>query len=314
MNKVTLALAMVIGTLVSGCSVPESRIFGIIERPQIQVSSPSTLLINELLVKRGEQVTKGQILVHMDNEIQAQQVAAAQSQIKRLESALHLLQAGTREEQLQQAKARVSATQANWAEAKRQVVRQEQLIKDNLTSQNAVDSARANLDATLAAYNEAQEKLRELENGARFETVQQAEIAIEEANSQLAIAKKHLNDLTLISPTNGVIEDLPWQSGERPPAGAPIALIADTEHAFARLYLPESKLSQITLGSSLSLNTDGSATALQGKVTYISSSASFTPYFALSQEERARLMYVVEVELPENTALPTGTPVWMVMP
>ncbi|WP_462153030.1 HlyD family secretion protein [Pseudoalteromonas xiamenensis] len=314
MNKVTLALAMVIGTLVSGCSVPESRIFGIIERPQIQVSSPSTLLINELLVKRGEQVTKGQILVHMDNEIQAQQVAAAQSQIKRLESALHLLQAGTREEQLQQAKARVSATQANWAEAKRQVVRQEQLIKDNLTSQNAVDSARANLDATLAAYNEAQEKLRELENGARFETVQQAEIAIEEANSQLAIAKKHLNDLTLISPTNGVIEDLPWQSGERPPAGAPIALIADSEHAFARLYLPESKLSQITLGSSLSLNTDGSATALQGKVTYISSSASFTPYFALSQEERARLMYVVEVELPENTALPTGTPVWMVMP
>ncbi|MFC0118461.1 HlyD family secretion protein [Pseudoalteromonas xiamenensis] len=314
MNKVTLALAMVIGTLVSGCSVPESRIFGIIERPQIQVSSPSTLLINELLVKRGEQVTKGQILVHMDNEIQAQQVAAAQSQIKRLESALHLLQAGTREEQLQQAKARVSATQANWAEAKRQVVRQEQLIKDNLTSQNAVDSARANLDATLAAYNEAQEKLRELENGARFETVQQAEIAIEEANSQLAIAKKHLNDLTLISPINGVIEDLPWQSGERPPAGAPIALIADSEHAFARLYLPESKLSQITLGSSLSLNTDGSATALQGKVTYISSSASFTPYFALSQEERARLMYVVEVELPENTALPTGTPVWMVMP
>ncbi|WP_462172435.1 HlyD family secretion protein [Pseudoalteromonas xiamenensis] len=314
MNKVTLALAMVIGTLVSGCSVPESRIFGIIERPQIQVSSPSTLLINELLVKRGEQVTKGQILVHMDNEIQAQQVAAAQSQIKRLESALHLLQAGTREEQLQQAKARVSATQTNWAEAKRQVVRQEQLIKDNLTSQNAVDSARANLDATLAAYNEAQEKLRELENGARFETVQQAEIAIEEANSQLAIAKKHLNDLTLISPTNGVIEDLPWQSGERPPAGAPIALIADSEHAFARLYLPESKLSQITLGSSLSLNTDGSATALQGKVTYISSSASFTPYFALSQEERARLMYVVEVELPENTALPTGTPVWMVMP
>lgn len=314
MNKVTLALAMVIGTLVSGCSVPESRIFGIIERPQIQVSSPSTLLINELLVKRGEQVTKGQILVHMDNEIQAQQVAAAQSQIKRLESALHLLQAGTREEQLQQAKARVSATQANWAEAKRQVVRQEQLIKDNLTSQNAVDSARANLDATLAAYNEAQEKLRELENGARFETVQQAEIAIEEANSQLAIAKKHLNDLTLISPTNGVIEDLPWQSGERPPAGAPIALIADSERAFARLYLPESKLSQITLGSSLSLNTDGSATALKGKVTYISSSASFTPYFALSQEERARLMYVVEVELPENTALPTGTPVWMVMP
>ncbi|WMN61881.1 HlyD family efflux transporter periplasmic adaptor subunit (plasmid) [Pseudoalteromonas xiamenensis] len=314
MNKVTLALAMVIGTLMSGCSVPESRIFGIIERPQIQVSSPSTSLINELLVKRGEQVSKGQILVQMDNEIQVQQVAAAQSQIKRLESALHLLQAGTREEQLQQAKARVSATQANWTEAKRQVVRQEQLIKDNLTSQNAVDSARANLDATLAAYNEAQEKLRELENGARFETVQQAQIAIEEANSQLAIAKKQLNDLTLTSPTNGVIEDLPWQSGERPPAGAPIALIADSQHAFARLYLPESKLSQITLGSSLSLNTDGNTNALQGKVTYISSSASFTPYFALSQEERARLMYVVEVELPENTDLPTGTPVWMVMP
>lgn len=300
--------------LISGCSEPNNRIFGIVERPQVQLSSPSLQRITKLYVAKGESVQPGQLLAQLDNEIQQQQVQAAQSHIAQLESALHLLKAGTRAEQLEQSKARVQATAATLLEAKRQVTRQAELMKSQLTSQNALDSANAQLDAAQAAHHESNARLQEMQNGARFETVQQAEIAIEAARTQLAIAQKQLSDLSLYSPISGVVEDLPWYVGERPAIGAPIVLIADSSNPFARLYLPEQQLSHITLGMTVQLGVDGLTEPLSGKIRYISQSASFTPYFALSQQERARLMYVIEVTLPSSITLPNGTPVWMVLP
>lgn len=328
MKRISLLLiAHLSVALLSGCSefgselsselsskAKSSRIFGIVERPQIQLSSPSLQRITQFNVTKGERVQQGQLLVQLDNEIQQQQVLAAQSQLAQLESALHLLKAGTRAEQLEQSKAHVQAAEANLLEAKRQVTRQTELIKSNLTSQHAVDSAQAQLDAATAAHNEAKARLAELQNGARFETVQQAEIAIESARAHLAIAQKQLSELSLYAPVAGIVEDLPWHVGERPPVGAPIVLIANLSETFARLYLPEDKLAQVKLGMTLQLGVDGLAEPLSGTVSYISQSASFTPYFALSQQERARLMYVIEVTLPNSTTLPSGTPVWMVLP
>jgi HlyD family secretion protein len=60
---------------------------------------------------------------------------------------------------------------------------------------------------------------------------------------------------------------------------------------------------------------DGVNDSISGLVTWISSEASFTPYYALTQNERSRLMYVAEVQLPAKYAdLPAGLPVEVIMP
>ncbi|CAM3492768.1 MULTISPECIES: HlyD family secretion protein [Pseudoalteromonas] len=304
-------ISFVLLTLLVGCSKPERKIFGIIERPQVQISSPTGELLVELLVERGDKVVKGQPLAKIDDVVQQQQVNAIEQQIARLQAQYRLLLSGTRVEQVKQAKARVHAAQAAWEEAQRQLVRQRQLIKDKLTSQDRVDAASANVESTLGILQEAQARLKELENGTREETIEQAKIAITEAQTQLIIANKQLADLTLKAPTSGIVEDLPWLVGERPIKGAPIILLAADDKTFARLYLPQTQLAKVSLGSVLNVHFDGSDTSLQGTVNYISQSASFTPYFALSQEERARLMYVVEVLLTDKVTVPSGTPVWV---
>ncbi|MEJ6475459.1 HlyD family secretion protein [Pseudoalteromonas piscicida] len=307
-------LSFILLTLLAGCSEPNSKIFGIIERPQVQISSPSGEMLIELMVKRGDKVVKGQALAKIDDIVQQQQVHAIEQKIRRLQAQYQLLLSGARIEQVKQAKARVHAAQAVWREAQRQLARQRQLIKDELTSQDKVDAASAYVESTLGALQEAQERLQELENGTREETIEQAKIAISEAQTQLVIAKKQLADLTLKAPRSGIVEDLPWLVGERPVKGAPIILLAADDQTLARLYLPQTQLAKVSLGSVLNVHLGGSDKSLKGTVSYISQSASFTPYFALSQEERARLMYVVEVELTDNVTAPSGTPVWMELP
>jgi HlyD family secretion protein len=56
---------------------------------------------------------------------------------------------------------------------------------------------------------------------------------------------------------------------------------------------------------------DGREAPLEGKVRFIASGATFTPYYALTQKDRSRLAFLAEVELtdPEARQLPAGVPV-----
>ena len=44
------------------------------------------------------------------------------------------------------------------------------------------------------------------------------------------------------------------------------------------------------------VHVDGISEAIPGKVRYVSAQASFTPYFALTQQDRSRLAYLAEID------------------
>ncbi len=69
-------------------------------------------------------------------------------------------------------------------------------------------------------------------------------------------------------------------------------------------------------GSEALLTVDGISSAFKGRIRFISSVASFTPYYALSENDRSRLMFVAEIDLLEEAAkkLPLGIPVQMLHP
>jgi len=72
---------------------------------------------------------------------------------------------------------------------------------------------------------------------------------------------------------------------------------------------------KIIVADKLTVHIDGLVTPIIGTVRWISSEPAFTPYFALNQEERANLMYLAEVQLPDSAAdLPMGVPAQVQMP
>jgi len=115
------------------------------------------------------------------------------------------------------------------------------------------------------------------------------------------------------APRAGRVDALPFELGERPSAGAVVAVLLVGETPYARVYVPEPVRAQITPGSPAQVFVDGVEQPFAAKVRRVSSDAVFTPYFALTERDRTRLSYLAEVVLEgEAHGLAAGVPVEVV--
>jgi HlyD family secretion protein len=126
---------------------------------------------------------------------------------------------------------------------------------------------------------------------------------------------KKLQDLTITAKRDGLLDNLPWNLGERVTLGSPVAIVLAGKAPFARVYVPEPYRIKIKVADKLMVHIDGLVSPIIGTFRWISSEPAFTPYFALNQAERANLMYLTEIQLPDSAAeLPMGVPAQVQMP
>jgi len=286
-----------------------------LERERIAHTATVSEVITALPVKAGNQVSKGTILVKLDDTIQKALLAKAQAQMQQAKANLEKVHKGAREEEVAAASAQVAGAKAALVKSEANYQRAKILIKKELASQATLDNALASRDENAAKLHNAQEKLLQLINGARIEDLQIAEAILATTIAVVDSEKKKLNDLTITAKRDGLLDNLPWNLGERVTQGSPVAIILAGTAPFARIYVPEPYRVKIKVADKLTVHIDGLVTPIIGTVRWISSEPAFTPYFALNQEERANLMYLAEVQLPDSAAdLPMGVPAQVQMP
>ena len=288
---------------------------GTLERERIAHTATVSEVITDLPIKAGNQVSKGTILVKLDDTIQKALLAKAQAQMQQAKANLEKVHKGAREEEVAAASAQVAGAKAALVKSEANYQRAKILIKKELASQATLDNALASRDENAAKLHNAQEKLLQLINGARIEDLQIAEAILATTIAVVDSEKKKLNDLTITAKRDGLLDNLPWNLGERVTQGSPVAIILAGTAPFARIYVPEPYRVKIKVADKLTVHIDGLVTPITGTVRWISSEPAFTPYFALNQEERANLMYLAEVQLPDSAAdLPMGVPAQVQMP
>lgn len=189
------------------------------------------------------------------------------------------------------------------------------LIKQKVISESNLDKALASRDASLASLQSVQEQLLELTSGTREEDLRAAEARLKSVIASLVSESKKLEDLTIMATRDGILDNLPWNLGERVTTGSPLAIVLAGKAPFARIYVPEPYRLKIKMGDMLAVHVDGLEKPIMGNVRWIATEPAFTPYYALNQEERSRLMYLAEVQLPDSEAyLPNGVPVQVELP
>jgi HlyD family secretion protein len=89
-----------------------------------------------------------------------------------------------------------------------------------------------------------------------------------------------------------------------------VVMLADGT-PYARVYVPENRRAQFVPNTRVAVHVDGVNTSLSGTVRFVSAEAAFTPYYALTQEDRAQLSYLAEIDVTDSAALqlPSGIPV-----
>ena len=302
--------------LLTACNNDQANIaLGTLERDRIAHTATVNEIITELPIKAGSRVKKGMVLVRLDDTLQKALVSKAQAQVEQAKANLDKAHNGARAEEVASAQAQVAGAKAALVKSRANYVRAQRLIKSNLTSQATLDSALAARDENLAKLNSVQEQLLQLVNGTRIEDLTIAEAILATNIAVLASEQKKLSDLTITAKRDGILDNLPWNLGERVTAGSPVAIVLAGEAPFARVYIPEPYRIMVKIGDTLTVQVDGLAQSLEGKVRWISTEPAFTPYYALNQAERANLMYLAEIMLPDNAIdLPNGIPAQVLLP
>ncbi|NEX21875.1 HlyD family efflux transporter periplasmic adaptor subunit [Thiorhodococcus mannitoliphagus] len=302
--------------LLAGCLDTEQPLaLGTLERDRIALTATVAQLIVDLPVAEGSPVTKGTLLVQLDDGQKRAEVARAKAQVAQAEARLQQLRNGPRTQAIAAAKAQVAGREADLREAQITADRNRDLITRKAVSQAEVDRTKALRDAASARLDEAKENLNELLAGTRPEEIAQAEAELTAAQAELAYQQALLAELSIVATRDGVLDSLPWNLGERVTVGSPVAVMLAGKAPYARVYVPEPYRVRINKGDRLKVRVDGLDQTFDGTLRWISSDPAFTPYYALNASDRARLMYLAEVELPDSAEkLPNGVPAQVELP
>jgi HlyD family secretion protein len=316
MNEIRIAIMALFALLVAGCAAEAPQALGTLEYDRIALPAPAAERIVSIDVREGDRVQAGALVMTLEPVRIAAQTEAARAQADVQREALSELEAGTRGEQIAQARAQLAAAQAQARDAAAYLARVEPLGRRQLVAKVEIDRARAAADSAAAQVSAAQAFLAELERGARDERIAQARAALRAAEAQASAQTVALDKLRIVAPRAGRIDSLPYRLGDQAPVGAPLATLLVGDAPYARVYVPEPIRVGVKIGDRALLHVDGVDRALPGRVRAIRSEPSFTPYYALAGKDAARLSYLAEIVL-ENSAvggaagaeLPAGLPV-----
>lgn len=309
-------LLFLVFILLTACdSSPQNIALGTLERDRIAHTATVNEVVVALPVPQGSMVQKGTLLVKLDDTIQKAQVSKAEAAVAQARAHLEKLRNGARVEDVAAARAKVAAARASLVESETNYVRATKLTDSAAISEANRDRAQASRDTDLANLNSAREDLLKLTNGTREEDLRQAEAYLDEVNASLASESRKLADLAVLATRDGILDNLPWNLGERVTAGSPLAIVLAGKAPFARIYVPEPYRVKLKAGDELVVHVDGLEKPITGSLRWISSEPAFTPYYALNQEERSRLVFLAEVQLPDSQAhLPNGVPAQVELP
>ncbi len=311
LQRFRAVVAAVAGLTVAACGGDGEALLGTLERDRVELTAEAQEPIVEVAVREGDTVTEGQLLLRLDETAIEARLAEARSIATQAERHHAELVAGARREQVREARARLAGAAAQASAESKEYDRIEKLVADGMLAASALDRQRALRDSAQADELAARERLGELEHGTRAEVVEQAAAALAAARARVAGLELSQSRHRVVAPRAGVIDALPYELGERPPAGAPLVVLLAAGQPYARVFIPEARRAGVAPGSAATVRMDGTDRDWQAEVRYVSTEASFTPYYALNERDRGRLSFLAEVVLsePDAAALPTGMPV-----
>jgi HlyD family secretion protein len=274
------------------------KLSGNIEAHESLVSFKVPGRIVQLPVDEGQTLKSGDLVARLDSDDYRQQVAVDQATTGVRHSQLALGLAGSRSQDIEASRQSILDAQADLEQKKKDFARYDALYEKDEISAQVRDQAATNLARAEAAVDRAQQVYDELVEGTRKE-----ELAVEQANvlqakENLEMSHIRLSYTVLRAPFDGVILVRQAELGEVVTAGTPIITLADLDHIWLRVYVPETDLGKVRWSQEVEVRTDTyPGKSYRGHVSFISSEAEFTPKSVQTEKERVTLVYRIKIEV-----------------
>ncbi len=304
MNHHDMVLGGILSLLliVAGCPSNDNGrldVSGSIEADEVRVSSTVGGHVADVMGAEGQTVAEGEVLMRFDTvdiELQADQARAA---VRLAEAQLALAHAGARPEDIAAARELVKQAEAAETMATADLERVGELENEGAVTGKQADDARTGHEVAVSRTRAARQQYNKALRGARPEELEMAEAGVAQAEALLALAEKKLADCEVTAPLSGTVIHRLVEPGEVSRPGATLFVIQDLSTVRLTVFVPETEIGAVRLGDPVQVFIDSHpGQPFPGKVSRIRDHAEFTPKNVQTKDERVKLVFGVEVELP----------------
>lgn len=297
---------------------PSDRLilYGNVDIRQVHLAFHATGRISRVLVEEGDTVKKDQLVAELDPVRYQANLARAKAEVAAQAQVLARMLAGTRRQEIAEARARLASAQATLRDQTNLYKRNKELYQRRAISSQTMDTISANYENATQAVNQARQTLDLALEGPRKQDIAAARAQLEALQAAQALAQRELIDTKLYAPGTGVIQQRILQPGDMVSPSVPAFTVALNNPIWVRAYLPETELGKVAPGMSASVNTDSfPGKSYKGWIGYISPTAEFTPKTVETTDLRTKLVYRVRVYVCNPAGeLRLGMPVTVTIP
>jgi HlyD family secretion protein len=306
------SLATTLG-FVTSCSRPATqKLQGYVEGEFVYVASPLAGALETLKVKRGTQVKQGDPLFALDSVFERHDRDEAEGQLRRAEANWEDAQQGKRASEIESLDAQLQQARAGLVLSEKELARQEDMARvQGATAPQDVDRARSVRDQDRQKVAQLEADLVTARLGSRTNQVAAAAANVKAMEARLGRAEWDLSQKSQSAPQAGLVFDTLYREGEWVAAGRPVVALLPPQNVKVRVFVPQPILGGIHPGDSAQVTVDGAPAPLTGRVSFISPQAEYTPPVLYSQENRDKLVFLVELAFEPGPAasLHPGQPV-----
>lgn len=246
--RLLLLALLIVGN--SACNQKQTRSYqGYVEGENIYLASPYSGTLLNLSVKRGESVSKNQLLFQLDPDPEQLRVKQSESD---LEAALHTLkdmQDPSRLPEIDLIKAQIQQIDARIALAQIRVNRNQQLYTRKATDKDTLDAAVADLQVQQSLKAQYESSLKLALMGSRDERIQAQDARVALLNDKLGEAKWQLaKKKTVRAPASGLIFDTYYREGEFVAMQQPVLSLLTPDNVRIEFFVPVETLPNLAVG------------------------------------------------------------------
>ncbi|PYX83175.1 MAG: efflux transporter periplasmic adaptor subunit [Acidobacteria bacterium] len=219
-----------------------------------EAHSPVATTIKRILVKEGQQVKRGQLLMQLDDAEARTSAAKAIAQLRGAQADIHAVTHGGTREEVLTTDAQLVKAQADRDNAQRNLDAFERLQKDGAASAGEVRAAEAEYNTALANLNLLEQKRK-----ARYSPPEVAKVEAQQSEAQAAYdaAQDILSKSNIRAPFDGVVYALPVQQGNYVSPGQLLLEEADLSKVRLRAFVDEPDVGRLAPGQKIEVKWDG---------------------------------------------------------
>ena len=348
MNRKRIFIILVVAAAVAGTALYANWLHrdttlvgsGTVEARNIRVGSKVGGRIDQVLVREGDAVQPGQILLTFDDkELKAsleqsranaqkaergyrpEEIAEAHAAAEQAKADYQLRRNGYRKEDVDAAQADLERVKADEIRTRLDFERYDALAKKDLVSKQQRDTSEANWKMAQAQREMAQHKYDEMWRGYRPEEIASAEARylqaqatlekmehgnrredIEQAKAAYAYDLARFREREVVAPAAAFVEVLDVRPGDLIAPNTPVATLLEKDQIYVRIYIPETEFGRIKVGQKAEVRVDSfPKEVFHGEVEQINQQAEFLPRNVQTREERVHQVFGVKIRIDDWT-------------